>query len=76
MQPINMIMDLLLSQENQKRLHVQEADIITVKKKAFDVSSTRMHFLQDQFQMTSPVLVDWFILKYSVSQNRYNPLIW
>ena len=43
----------------KKRLHVLEADIITIKKNNFDLMSLaqRMYFLQNMFQMTGIVLV-------------------
>ena len=51
MQHINMKNDLLLRQENPKRLHALEADIITIKKHWFDAST--IIFSQDVFQMTA-----------------------
>ena len=49
MQPIN----LFLRQETQKRLHVLEVDIITIKNIDLISLAERMHFLQDGFQMTA-----------------------
>ena len=40
----------------KKRLHVLEADIITIFKK-FDISSAKEEFLKDAFQMTAISLV-------------------
>ena len=42
----------------RKRLHVQEADIITIKKNIDQMSlAQRMHFLQNVFQMTTITIV-------------------
>ena len=60
MQLINMIMINYWDKKLTKRLHVLEADIITIKRKEnIDLSSLaqRMYFLQDMFQMTAIVFV-------------------
>ena len=56
MQLINMI-TIYYWDKNLKKLHVLEADIITIKKKWFDVSSSKDAFLLDEFQMTAIALV-------------------
>ena len=47
MQPINMIIIYNWDKKLKKRLHVLEADIITIKKNNIDLMSLaqRMHFL-------------------------------
>ena len=60
MQPIYMIMIYYWDKKlKKKRLHVLEADIITIENKHwFDVSSSKdAFFLQDVFQMTTIMLV-------------------
>ena len=57
MQQINMIMIYYWDLETQKRLHILEADIITIKKILFDVSNSKGAFLQDVYQMTASALV-------------------
>ena len=58
MQPINMIMIYYWDKKLQKKFHVLEADIITIKKNIDLMSlAQKVHFLQDVFQMTAIVLV-------------------
>ena len=57
-QPINLIMIITDTRNSKKRLHVLEADIITIKKNTNLMSlPQRMHFLQDMFQMITIVLM-------------------
>ena len=56
MQPINMVM-IYYCDKKLKKLHVLEADTITIKKNWFDVSSSNDTFLPDVFQMTSIALI-------------------
>ena len=52
MQPINMITIYYWDKKIKKRLHVLEADIITIKKNSNLMSLAQMmHFLQDVFKM-------------------------
>ena len=48
MQPIDMMI-YYRDKKLQKRLHVLEADIMTIKKYWFDVSRSKDAFLQDVF---------------------------
>ena len=57
MQPLNMIMIYYWDKKLKKRLHVLEADIITIKKIDLLSLAQMMHFLLDVFQMTAIVLV-------------------
>ena len=58
MRPIKYDNDILLRQETQKRLHVLDADIITIKKYIHFMSLAQwMHFLEDVFQKTAIALV-------------------
>ena len=41
----------------KKRLHVLKAYIIMIKKYSLDVSDSKIHFLQDMFQMTTIAVV-------------------
>ena len=57
MQPIYMIMICNWDKKLQKRLHILEADVITIfKKYLFDVSSSEDAFLLDVFQLTAIAL--------------------
>ena len=60
MHPINIIMIYYRDKKKKtmKRLHVLEADIITIRKKIDLMSQAqRMHFLHDVFQMNAIALV-------------------
>ena len=58
MQPINMLMIYYWDKKFKARLHVLEADIITIKKNIDLMSLTKwIYFLLDVFQMTAIALV-------------------
>ena len=58
MEPINMIMIYYWNKKLKKRLHVLEADIITIKKYINLICLTqRVHFLQDMFEMATIAFV-------------------
>ena len=69
-----MIMIYYWDNKLKKRLHVLEADIITIKRNIDLMSlAKRMHFLQDVFEMTAIVLVSlinhYYILRHPVHEN-------
>ena len=58
MQSINKIMIYYWDKKLKKRLHIQEADIITIEKKTDSMSRVRrMYFLLDVFQMITTALL-------------------
>ena len=68
MQPINMIMTYYWDKKLKKRLHILEADIISIKKNINLIPLAQsMHFLQDVFQMMTTSALTSVINHYHIN---------